>query len=95
MLKSLHFLPKFVGRHKRILFLKFLTNRRKEELWVTWLAKLVEHLTLDLQVASLSPTKGIEVTLKIKQNCLKQKRKKEELCQNVCICVCREGSAHQ
>lgn len=45
-------------------------------------AKLAEHL----QVVSLSPTKGVEVTLKIKRNCLKQKRRKEE-CVRMCAYV--------
>ena len=31
-------------------------------MWGTWLAQLVEHMTLDLGVVSLSPMLGVELT---------------------------------
>ena len=31
-----------------------------------WLAQLVEHATLDLEIRSLSPVLGVEITLKKK-----------------------------
>lgn len=43
-------------------------------------AKLAEHL----QVVSLSPTKGVEVTLKIKRNKKEEKRSVSE-CVHMCI----------
>ena len=32
--------------------------------WGAWLAHLVEHVTLDLGFLSLSPTLGVDITLK-------------------------------
>ena len=39
---------------------------RKEACWGTSLAQLVEQVTLDLGVVDLSPTMGLEITLKNK-----------------------------
>lgn len=33
-------------------------------LWDSWLARLVEHPTVDLKVVSSSPTLSVEITLK-------------------------------
>lgn len=35
---------------------------RREDLGGAWLARLVEHATLDLRVVILSPTLGVEIT---------------------------------
>ena len=47
-----------------------------EKKWGTWLAQLVEHMTLDLRIVSLSPMFGCRDYLKI--NLKKKKKRKED-----------------
>ena len=44
-----------------------------------WLAQLVERLTLDLRVASSSPTSGVEITLKSNNKIFQQQEQQSRV----------------
>ena len=53
--------------------------------WGSWLAQLVEHVTLDLWVLSLSPMSGVEPTLKKNLIVLRSLKKLEAYLKSFCF----------